>query len=133
MNPLTVIQAEMDAGRVHRVVMSLWMLRKLSNEPTYSVTLTWMADRDNGRGKGNSIMDALHHAMTGQVGLPQPRTEIEMLVNELRFHHVTVGISGMAPVDPKAAFFANARLNADDAPLIMGRGPDIITAIRSMK
>lgn len=133
MNPLAVIQAEMDAGRVHRVVMSLWALRRLSGEPVYNVTLTWMADRENGRGKGASIMDALNHAMHGTVGLPQPRSDIEALVNELRYRHITVGVSGIAPVDPAAAFFANGRLNYEDAPLQMGRGPNIIEAIRRLK
>lgn len=123
---LDQVQHDMDAGLYARITFSLWALRRLSGEPRYAVTVAYLGASV----KGDSFIEAYRARVPG---LPMPPDdEIEKIVSELGYRHLTVGISGIAPIDPKCRFFANGRLNFEDAPLKMGRGSTTREAVRSM-
>lgn len=135
MGDLKQIEETLLSGGVSRVVLTLWALRKMPGEPRYGATLTWQEDGlDTGRGKGNSAMDAFWHAFDAAPAImPRPPGEIETILHELGYRHLTLGLSGLAPVDPQRLFFANARFNFDGAPLLTGRGPTLADAVKGMK
>lgn len=132
MTLISTIEAQMRAGMITGVNLSLWSLRRLPGEPVYSATVTWPdAERDRGRGKGATLVEAFNVA-TGLPAFPMPPDEIEQLISELGYGHMNLGLSGLAPVDPNSLFFANGRLNIPYAPLKLGRGPTLQQAIERM-
>lgn len=121
------------AGAI-QVCLSLFALRRLPGEPSYSVTIRWHDDRPSNIGKGKNLTTAMTSALTGlPISDEMPNDEVDWMVNEMRYRHITFGISGLAEIEPQSRFFANARFNFDPSPLLRGRGPDLRTAMHNLR
>jgi hypothetical protein len=121
------LQERMLTGDIVGFTFTLFALRKMKGEPKYNITIRYTDWRESSRGKGGSF-DACVTAALG--GLPTgTRHILDDLIGELTFHHVNVGVSGLARLPGEPRLFCNMRPVAG-GDLKMGRGDNITEAVQ---